>query len=255
MRRDELAGAPTVRTEPLHLEEQPLPLVTLTLILVNVLVFACQLAAGESSDYGVRTWGLTRSRLLDFPASGPQPVLTLLTSMFLHVGFGHLFGNMLYLWIFGRPVEKAMGPGRFLAFYLLAGFSADAIQLLSSSGPNLPSVGASGAVSGVLGGFLLLYPFLLMPSFVPVLVLMPVFPVILLFWLIAWVLRAHRILRVPAIFYLLLWFCVQVLASSIAQSSQIGFLAHVAGFAAGVLLVIPFTGRNYRRAVRMPEED
>ncbi len=255
MKRDETAGPAPERVVPLDPVGGPLPIVTSTLVLVNILVFFCQLAAGEASDFGIRAWGLTPARLLDFPASGLQPVLTLFTSMFLHVGAWHLYGNMIFLVIFGRGVEKAMGPARFAGFYLIAGLVTAMIQVLAGSAPDIPHVGASGAVSGVLGGFLLLFPFRPITLFA----LTAIHPGLLGLYLISRLVRVdRRFLQLPAVLYLLPWFGIQVLGSSVAEAQRggrIDFLAHVAGFAAGVLLVIPFTGTNYRRVVRMPEEE
>ena len=255
MKRDEMAGPVPPRENRLDPVGGPFPVVTLLLVLANAILFAFQLAAGESSDYGIRTWGLTPARLLDFPASGLQPVLTLLTSVFLHAGFRHLYGNMIFLAIFGRGVERAMGPARFLGFYLIAGILPAMVQVFTASQPDLPHVGASGAVSGVLGGFLLLFPFRPMS----LLALTAIHPALLGLFLMTWLARVNpQLLRIPAFIYLLPWFGIQIFGSTATQAQRggsIDFLAHVAGFAVGALLVIPFTGANYRRAVRMPDSE
>ena len=159
-------------------------------------------------------------------------VLTPLTSMFLHGGWGHLLGNALYLWVFGNNVEDSMGRGRFLGFYLLCGLAAAATHVLLEQASPVPTVGASGAISGVLGGYLLLYPKVRVRTY---------FPPIFLF-------------RVPAWLILILWFGQQVL-TGLPQLSQmrpdasagVAVWAHVGGFVAGVILVRLFEDRSLVR--------
>lgn len=156
-------------------------------------------------------------------------VLTPVTSMFLHGGWGHLLGNALYLWVFGNNVEDSMGRGRFLAFYLLCGLVAAAAHVLVEPASAIPTVGASGAISGLLGGYLVLYPKVRVRTY---------FPPIFLF-------------RVPAWFVLILWFGGQVLAG-LPQlnrmrpevSSGVAVWAHIGGFVAGVVLVKLFENRD-----------
>jgi membrane associated rhomboid family serine protease len=151
--------------------------------------------------------------------------LTPLTSMFLHGGWGHLLGNALFLWVFGNNVEDSMGRGRFLVFYLSCGLAAAAAQVLVGPSSPVPMVGASGAISGVLGGYLLLYPRV---------------QVKVLFFIVIFV----QIIRVPAYLVLLLWIGFQVL-SGLPQlmsvdpdvSGGTAFWAHIGGFAAGLLLI------------------
>jgi membrane associated rhomboid family serine protease len=166
----------------------------------------------------------------------PINVLTPLTSMFLHGGWGHLLGNALYLWVFGNNVEDSMGRWRFLAFYLLCGLAAAATHVLLEQASPVPTVGASGAISGVLGGYLLLYPKVRVRTYFP-----PVF-----------------LFRMPAWLILVLWFGQQVL-TGLPQLSQmrpdasagVAVWAHVGGFVAGVALVRLFEDRSLvrRRAV------
>jgi membrane associated rhomboid family serine protease len=143
-----------------------------------------------------------------------------LTSMFLHGGWMHLLGNLLFLWIYGDNVEDAMGHARYLAFYLLCGVAAVFAQALSSPHSPYPIIGASGAISGVLGAYLLLFP----RSQVLTLVLLPFF---------------FTTLRVRAVLLLLLWFAVQLLSDSSAHGAGAGvaFRAHIGGFLTGMLLV------------------
>src|ERR1700722_2635608 len=149
-----------------------------------------------------------------------------LTSMFLHGGWMHLLGNMLFLWIYGDNVEGAMGHARFLAFYLLCGIAAIVVQALSDPHSPYPIIGASGAISGVLGAYLLLFP----RARVLTLVLLPFF---------------FTTVRMPAMLLLLLWFAVQLISDLAAPSAgaSIAFRAHVGGFLTGMLLV-PFLKRR-----------
>lgn len=156
-------------------------------------------------------------------------VLTPLTSMFLHGSWGHLLGNSLYLWVFGNNVEDSMGRGRFLAFYLICGLAAAAAHVVVEPNSPVPTVGASGAISGILGAYLLLYPRARVRTY---------FPPIFLF-------------RVPAWFVLIFWFLGQVL-TGLPQlnpmrpevSGGVAVWAHIGGFVAGLVLVKLFEDRN-----------
>jgi membrane associated rhomboid family serine protease len=158
-------------------------------------------------------------------------LLTPLTSMFLHGGWGHLLGNALFLWVFGNNVEDSMGRGRFLVFYLVCGLAAAAAHVLVDPGSPVPTVGASGAISGVLGAYLVLYPRV---------------HVRLLVFLFVFV----TIVRVPAWVTLVLWFGYQVLAGlpqlmtvDSEVSGGVAVWAHVGGFVAGAVLVKLFEDR------------
>jgi membrane associated rhomboid family serine protease len=142
------------------------------------------------------------------------------TSMFLHGGWMHLCGNMLFLWIYGDNVEAALGHARYLLFYLLCGLAAIYAQALSDPHSAYPIIGASGAISGILGAYLLLYP----RARILTLVVLPFF---------------FTTLRVPAMLLLLLWFAVQLVSDLAAPASAggVAFRAHIGGFLAGMLLV------------------
>lgn len=157
---------------------------------------------------------------------------TPLTSMFLHGGWGHLLGNALFLWVFGNNVEDSMGRARFLAFYLLCGLAAAATQIAINPASPVPMVGASGAISGVLGGYLILYPMVRVR--------------VLFIWVIF-----IQILRVPAFLVLLLWIGYQVLLGlpqlmvlERGVDSGVAVWAHIGGFVAGVLLIRVFARRD-----------
>jgi membrane associated rhomboid family serine protease len=162
----------------------------------------------------------------------PVNVLTPLTSMFLHGGWGHILGNSLYLWIFGNNVEDSMGRGRFLVFYLVCGLAAAAAHVVLDPASPVPTVGASGAISGVMGAYLLLYPRARVRTFFP-----PLF-----------------IFHVPAFVVLLIWFAMQVF-TGLPQlsplrpdvSGGVAVWAHVGGFVAGVVLVKLFEDRSLVR--------
>jgi rhomboid family protein len=158
--------------------------------------------------------------------------LTPLTSMFLHGSWGHLLGNAVFLWVFGNNVEDSMGRGRFLAFYLLCGLAAAAAQVLLSPGSAVPMVGASGAISGVLGGYLILYPRV---------------QVRVLFILFIFI----RVIRVPAYLVLLWWIGYQIVLAlpeftslDPDVSSGVAYGAHIGGFLAGLLLIKLFARKD-----------
>jgi membrane associated rhomboid family serine protease len=216
-----------------------LPIVTLLLIAANVFVYFFlqhgSFAHGPSTagvlHYGAIPAEVTRER----PDTGPVSAwVTLVTAMFLHGGILHLAGNMLFLWIFGTTVEDSMSRLRYLAFYLLGGLAAIGLQIAMSPGSTVPTIGASGAIACVLGGYIFLYP--------RARVVTVVF-VILLFTLI----------ELPAWLLLGLWFVEQALfaATSVAHpaggSGGVAYFAHVGGFVFGLLAIRAFAQRRKRQ--------
>jgi membrane associated rhomboid family serine protease len=212
----------------------PPAVVTYGLIALNVLAFLVEL--GQPSDAAlqsfIQAWGVVPreySVARDLPPTIPLPFWsTLLTSMFLHGGWMHLGGNMLYLWIFGDNLEKVMGAVRFLIFYLVCGLAASFAHIVFGAGSNIPAVGASGAISGVLGGYLVLFPRNRVR-----------------------VLTRGGIASVPAIVVLGFWIFIQFIngLGSLATTSETGgvaYMAHIGGFVAGVVLV-KFMAAGYRR--------
>jgi membrane associated rhomboid family serine protease len=201
-------------------------LVTLTLIVANVLAFFLELSrpSPEALQSFIQSWGVVPreySAGRDLAPAIPLPFwTTLLTSMFLHGGWMHLGGNMLYLWIFGDNLEKAMGHVRFLLFYLVCGIAAGLAHIVFNARSSVPTVGASGAISGILGGYMLLFPRNRVK-----------------------VLTRGGIMGVPAFVMLGLWILIQLVSSvgSVARTEETGggvaFLAHVGGFVAGLVLV------------------
>ncbi len=221
---------------PLH-DDNPTsltPFVTVGLIVVCVAVFLWQVslppAAMEAALYG---YGMIPAVLFGerelAPGLAAIPVeLSVVTSMFLHGGWMHLIGNMLYLWIFGNNVEDAMGHGRFVAFYLLCGLAAAFAQAFQDPGSTVPMIGASGAIGGVLGAYLLLYPQ------ARVLVLIP-----LGFFFYT--------LRIRALYVLGFWFLLQFLQSAMTAGQQggVAYWAHIGGFVAGMALIVPFRRKGF----------
>jgi membrane associated rhomboid family serine protease len=180
-----------------------------------------------AAAYFILQFGLISGELLnriDLPPLSPFPlILTIFTSAFLHGGLLHLLGNMLYLWIFGDNVEAAMGRVKFLLFYLLCGVGAAVAQIFSGPPTAIPMIGASGAIAGVLGAYLVLFPRS------QILTIVPIF-----FFL--------RLIYLPAILLLGIWFLFQVVSALFggAQAGGVAWLAHIGGFAAGTLLVFGF---------------
>jgi membrane associated rhomboid family serine protease len=211
------------------------PVVTFALVAICVLVFLWQFSlGGDGGQRAIYALGVIPAVLLGGQQLPPElqvvpPTFTILTSMFMHGGWMHLIGNMLYLWIFGDNVEDSMGHGRFLAFYLLCGVAAALAQAIPEPGSEIPMVGASGAISGVLGAYLLLHPH------ARVLVVVP-FGFIL------------HTMRLPAGMVLALWFVLQLLSTAMAQPGEggVAFRAHIGGFVAGMLLVGIFKRRDVR---------
>lgn len=203
------------------------PFVTVCIISLNAVAFLFELTLpADRLDSFLRTYGLVPA-VLDWT--------TVLTSMFLHGGWLHFIGNMLYLWIFGDNVEDRMGHARFIAFYVLCGATAALAQVLMRPDSMVPTIGASGAIAGVMGAYLVLFPHS------RVLTLIPLF--------VIW-----ELIEVPAVLFLGLWFVVQLfsgvgsLAVSTGDTGGVAFWAHVAGFVAGLGGVFVFRRRQRRTA-------
>ena len=207
------------------------PIVTYAILGLCVLVFLWQLALGPGgNEAAVYALGFIPAVVLggaDLPEQliWVPPPLTIFTSMFLHGGVLHLAGNLLYLWIFADNIEDRMGRGRFVLFYGICGIAAALAQAVPDIDSPIPMIGASGAVSGVLGAYIMLFPH------ARVLVAIPIFVVL-------------YTLRLPAIWVLGVWFLGQLMSSVALASAGAGiaFRAHVGGFVAGVVLVRLFTG-------------
>jgi membrane associated rhomboid family serine protease len=206
-------------------------LVTIGIIGINVLTFLYELTLSTPAHVQAffADFALVPAELTHAPS--PAAYQTIFTSMFLHGGWLHLIGNMLYLWIFGNNIEDSVGHFKFVLFYLLCGIGAAAAQVLISPDSTVPMIGASGAISGVLGAYLLLFPR------ARVLVLFPIW----IFW---------RVFYVPAVVVLALWFALQVLSGlavlGVNLTGGVAFWAHVGGFVAGIALIPLFKNRGVR---------
>jgi membrane associated rhomboid family serine protease len=201
------------------------PLVTYALIALNVLFFFAEMSGGDAF---IETWAFVPSRFLANPAGDS---LTLLTSLFMHAGWVHLGGNMLYLWIFGDNVEDRFGHVKFTAFYLVCGLAATFAQLAFSTGSNVPNLGASGAIAGVLGAYILLFP----QGRVRVL-------------------QGQQVIQVPALIVIGLWIVLQLfsgvgsIAAAAGDTGGVAYMAHIGGFVAGLALTFLLRGSRGAQA-------
>lgn len=189
------------------------PVVTYVLIAINVLVFFLELSSGEAF---IERWAFVPSRFLADPVGD---FATLFTAMFLHAGWAHLLGNMLYLWIFGDNVEDRLGHGLFFVFYILCGLAATFAQLAVSLGSSVANVGASGAIAGVLGAYLIMFPGRRVS-----------------------VLMGRAVVPMSALVVIGFWILIQIFSqiSVFTAGSQgeggVAYMAHIGGFVAGVVL-------------------
>ena len=198
------------------------PVVTAGIIAVNVIVFGLELAGGDAF---VNRWALIPADI----AAGRHPV-TILTSMFMHAGFSHIIGNMVFLWAFGPEIEDRMGARRYSAFYLLGGLAAMATQVAADPNSTLPALGASGAIAAVMGAFLVTYPFDRIRSLLIIFVFV-------------------RTAYVPAVLLIGVWFLTQLVNfGSIVHHPQpsggVAYAAHVGGFIFGAVTARLFESRR-----------
>ncbi|MDO8752305.1 MAG: rhomboid family intramembrane serine protease [Anaerolineales bacterium] len=199
------------------------PLVTYVLIALNVLFFFVEMSGGDAF---IMQWAFVPSRFLANPVGD---FATLFTSMFMHAGLVHLGGNMLYLWIFGDNVEDRLGHGKFTIFYLLCGLGATFAQLMFSLGSDIPNLGASGAIAGVLGAYILMFP----QGRVRVL-------------------QGQQVIQVPALIVIGLWIVLQLFSgigsiSETADTGGVAYMAHIGGFITGFALTFLFRGNTTLR--------
>ena len=194
------------------------PLLTLIFLLMNISVFIYGLNLPVHPSVLYESYALIPYELVHHPVSSYP---TLYTSMFLHAGIGHLAGNMLYLWIFGNNIEDILGKFRFILFYFVCGTIAALGHIATDINSQIPMVGASGAISGILGAYLILFPFARIKTFI----------FLGIFWTIA---------RIPAIVLLLIWIGLQIWNSVATGTGGTAWFAHIGGFIAGVLLILPF---------------
>ena len=203
------------------------PIVNWLLIVLNVLVFLYEISLSPSAlDRLTRTWGLTPTQLMAHPAT---MWMTIFTAMFLQGGWFHILSNMWVLFIFGDNIEDRLGSGRYLVFYLLSGVVAGLFESFVLQGSSVPMIGASGAIAGVLGAYLILYPRARIASLVPILFI-------------------FTIIEIPAMIFLLFWFVSQLFSGWLtlqgSSGSGIAWWAHVGGFVFGILAVNFFAQRR-----------
>ena len=210
------------------LRSRRFPIVNWMLIVLNGMAFYYELKLGEEGLFRfIHTWGLVPSQLASAPAAAWP---TLFTSMFLHGGWFHILSNMWVLFIFGDNVENRMGSGRYLIFYLLCGIAAALTQTYLSMASTMPVIGASGAIAGVLGAYLILFPRSRIASLVPIFFI-------------------FTIVEVPAVLFLGFWFVSQLFSGwqSLhgADMSAVAWWAHIGGFIFGMFAVHFFAQRRY----------
>ena len=220
------------------LERKTIPVVNRALVAANVVIFVAQLFMGRMTERIIQTFGYIPARLVNPEAFHYAPwevAITLVTSLFLHGGFVHLFGNMIYLWVFGGAIADVMGRFRFFFFYVACGAAGSLMHTLLFPGSQIPSIGASGSIAGILGAFLVLRPHARIVTLFPLVV----------YWAMA---------EIPALLFLPVWFGMQFfngfLSLEAARRTQevagIAWWAHVGGFVFGALIALIYRVRAPR---------
>ncbi|MCX8043455.1 MAG: rhomboid family intramembrane serine protease [Desulfobacterota bacterium] len=209
------------------------PFVNYLLIAINIICFFYQLSLGPYVQHFISLWGVVPLRVTTLQGDFYQIFSPFITSMFLHGGWLHVLGNMLYLYIFGDNVEDRLGHVRYLIFYLLCGICASVTQVLAAPYARIPMVGASGAIAGVMGAYFCMFPY------------SRIVTLVFIFFFIEFI-------EIPAFFFLLFWFVLQFLNGTLSFSTQnaaggVAWWAHIGGFVAGILLLLVFRRkRRYR---------
>jgi len=228
-----------------NIQARTFPVVNIGLIVINIIFFMYQMSKGPRADQFIFAFGFIPARFFAQQAEGwlgLSGVLPVFSSMFLHANLIHLISNMWMLWIFGDNVEDCMGHGRYLLFFLICGVASIAAQAIANPQSAIPMIGASGAISGVLGAYFLTYPH------ARILTLLPIFILIYL-------------IELPAYFFLGFWFIMQFVQGSLysLNSEQmagggVAWWAHVGGFVAGVMLLQVFRSKDWQRPVIQSEK-
>ena len=214
---------------------QSFPLVTLTCIGLNVLIFVYELGLGTRLGQFIAVYGFVPAHYFSLSETAPWHPVTrfgpLFSAMFVHGGWLHLLGNMWMLWIFGDNVEDRLGKGRYLAYYLGCGVAATYLHALTAPNSSLPVIGASGAIAGVMGGYFVLFPSARVVTLIPIFFF-------------------FQVITVPAVIFLALWFLLQFVHGLTTSSADLGggvaWWAHVGGFVVGAVLLLPVR-RSHRR--------
>jgi len=206
------------------------PLTTAIIIAANTVMFLFEMVGGDAL---INRWSLVPAHIV-----AGQDWITILTSMFMHAGWMHILGNMLFFWVFGPEIEDVMGPLRYLAFYLLSGLAATFAQVIIASSSTVPNLGASGAIAGVMGAFLITYP----RDRIRTLLLLGFF---------------YRATIIPASILVGMWFLTQLFseigALAQVQTGGVAYMAHIGGFLFGAATARIFETRNRRLAQRLDE--
>jgi membrane associated rhomboid family serine protease len=215
-----------------HLPRRTTPIINYLLVAANVLMFFWELSLGPDIEPVLFAVAFIPARFWYSPDLAN--ILTMFVSMFLHGGWIHLGGNMLYLWIFGDNVEDRLGHGKYLLFYFLCGIAATMTHAVVNAGSRVPSIGASGAIAGVLGGYILMFPRARVTTLIPIFVFITV-------------------REIPAVVVLGLWFVLQLFtgAASLgvpgaAEAGGVAYFAHIGGFITGMILVVLMGGLRRR---------
>jgi len=216
-----------------HNPRRTTPVVNIILIVINVLMFfwELQLQASRVLEPALMSVAFVPVRFWNAPGALLPNVVTMFVSMFLHGGWLHLGGNMLYLWIFGDNIEDRLGHGKYLFFYLACGLLATLAHAVMNPGSDVPSIGASGAIAGVLGAYIVLFPKQRVTTLIPIFIFITV-------------------REVPAIFLLGFWIVMQLffgaasMGGDLQRSGGVAYFAHIGGFVAGMLLITLLGGRR-----------
>ena len=205
------------------------PVITALIIIANGLVFLIELTSGNAF---ILSYAMVPAHIVQ-----GRDWITILTAMFMHAGWAHILGNMLFFWVFGPEIEDVMGPLRYLAFYLLSGFAATAAQIIVDPTSSVPNLGASGAIAGVMGAFLITYPRDRIRT------------LLIIGWFI-------QVTLIPAIILVGIWFLIQLFteigALATVQNSGVAYMAHVGGFIFGAVTARLFESRNRRLKQGLP---
>jgi membrane associated rhomboid family serine protease len=218
-----------------HNPRRTTPVVNYLLVAANVLMFLWEVSLGPSLERDLFAVAFIPARFWYAPIH-PYNYFTMFVSMFLHGGWLHLGGNMLYLWIFGDNIEDRLGHGKYLLFYLASGVAATLAHAVANPASRMPSIGASGAIAGVLGAYAVLFPRQRVTTLIPIFIFITV-------------------REIPAIFLLGFWFILQlftgaaVMGANAGNAGGVAYFAHIGGFIAGMVLVVLMGGKRPRRPV------
>jgi len=212
------------------------PFFTIVLIVINFIVFFIELSMGRQRGYFVAKFGVVPFEITHAVDISPKvafgPYITLITSLFLHGSLFHLLGNMWYLWIFGNNVEDIVGHFKFLIFYILGGISASLLQILITANSTVPIIGASGAVSAILGAYVVKFPRARIKTLLFIFIFI-------------------TLVSVPAVTFIGIWFLMQLISSVAGAASNVAWFAHIGGFLFGLITIKIFEKKTGYRKYRI----